>query len=245
MLQRNALDIPWCNAKNRLHSSDTHFYVVVAISFIEFLPTKVGDGIIMDYHHSIGLKISKMQDKSWLTLCWFSFSWDSSGINSSIFAHKGLKYFHYGLMLLHSPVIIEDGRPYIVDALLMLISMMRQGACRLPFYLLCWPILPLWMDATMQPCDSWKGKTMNHCCSIDAHLWADLRDLLTVIGCSTIVQKMHTVFIGRQYTICMNYHLNQRSSRHLSFWATYIEVICMMNGVGPSHFSTFGWQFIA
>jgi hypothetical protein len=148
-------------------------------------------------------------------------------------------------MWLHSLVVIEDVRPYIFDALLTLISLMGWGACPLPVCCLWRPIHPHWMNATIQPCDCWMSKTITHCCSVDAHLWAHLWDLLIIIGCSTIVQNRHTVFIGSQYTSCMYYHLNERSSRHLRFWATSIPVICMMYGIGPSHFSTFGWQFTA
>ena len=148
-------------------------------------------------------------------------------------------------MPLHSPVIIQDVRQEIVDALLTLISMTGQGACGLPFYLLSRLKLLLWMDATMQPCDCWIGMTINYWCSIDAHFWTHLRDLLTVIGCSTISHKMHTAPIGSQYTVSMNWYLNPRSSRHLSFWATTIHGIYMINEVAASHFNAFGRQFTA
>jgi len=48
-------------------------------------------------------------------------------------------------------------------------------------------------------------KTINCWCSIDTHLWAHLRDIPTVIGYSTIGQKMHTVFISSQYTVSRYY----------------------------------------
>jgi len=56
-------------------------------------------------------------------------------------------------MPLHSPVIIQDVGPEIVDALLTLISIMGQYVCGFPFSLLSRPILLLWMDATVQPGD--------------------------------------------------------------------------------------------
>ena len=143
-------------------------------------------------------------------------------------------------MPLHSPVIIQDVRPEIVDALLTLISMMGQGACGLPFYLLSQPILLLWMDATMQLGDCSIGMTINRWPSVDAPIWAYLRDILTVIGCSTIVQKMHTASIGSQYTVSMYYDLNPRSLRHRSFWATTIHVIYMINDIAPVCFNAFG-----
>jgi hypothetical protein len=64
-------------------------------------------------------------------------------------------------MPLHSPVIIQDVRPEIVDALLTLISMTGQYACGLPFSLQSRKILLLWMGATMQPGDYKIDMTMN------------------------------------------------------------------------------------
>jgi len=64
-------------------------------------------------------------------------------------------------MTLHSPAIIEDVKPEIVGAPLMLISMTGQSACGLPFSLLSWPILLLWMDATLEAVDCWIDMTMN------------------------------------------------------------------------------------
>jgi len=148
-------------------------------------------------------------------------------------------------MPFHSPMIIHDATPEIVDTALTLIVMMGSGMCHLPFYLLKLPILLVWMDATMQRFDCWTGKTINRWHSIDAHLWAHLRDILTVIGCSTIVHTMHTVCFASQYTVSMYYHLNSESSTHLSFWATTIHIICMMNDVSPSCIGAFGRQFTA
>jgi len=56
-------------------------------------------------------------------------------------------------MPLHSPVIIQDIEPEIVDALLTLISITGEYAGGFPFSLLSRPILPLWMDATVLPGD--------------------------------------------------------------------------------------------
>jgi len=132
---------------------------------------------------------SIMQCQKSLTLHWRSFLGGSSDIVCRIFAYKGRQYYEYGWKPLHSTVIIQDVRPEIFDAPLTLISMMGQGACGFPFALLSLPILLLWMDATMQPGDCWMDMTINRWHSVDAHLWAHLRDILTVIGCSTIVQK--------------------------------------------------------
>jgi hypothetical protein len=148
-------------------------------------------------------------------------------------------------MPLHSPVIILDVRPENVDALLTLISMTGQGACGCPFYLLRRRILLFGSDGTIQLGDCWMGTIINCWCSVDAHLWAHLRDILTVIGSSTIVQKMHTVSIGSQYTVSIYSQLNPRSWRHFSFWATTIHGIYMINNIALSYFNAFGRQFMA
>ena len=57
-----------------------------------------------------------------------------------IFAHKGGQYCHYGLILSHSLVIIQDARPEIGDAPLTLISRMGQRPCCLPFHIESRPI---------------------------------------------------------------------------------------------------------
>jgi hypothetical protein len=149
-------------------------------------------------------EFSMMQWQKSLTLRWCSFlGGSSSNIVCSIFAHNGCQYYYYGSMPFHSPVIIQDVRPEIIVASLTLIAMTRQCACGLPFSLLSRPILLLWMDATMQPGDCWIDITIKRWSSIDAHVWDFLRDLPTVVGCSTIVQKMHTATIGSQYTVSM------------------------------------------
>jgi hypothetical protein len=126
-------------------------------------------------------EISMMQrPKSW-TLHWHSFLGVGSDIVCSIFAHKGRKYYYYGLMPLHSPVIIEDVRPEILDAPLMLISMMGHCVCGLPFSLLRRPILLLWTDVTMQPGDSWMDLTTNGWLSVDAHFYDEAMYVLLAI----------------------------------------------------------------
>jgi len=75
------------------------------------------------------------------------------------FAHNGGQYSHYGLMLSRSPVTIQDARPKIGDAPLMLTSPMGQRACRFPFYIESRPITSVWIDVTMQPFDCRKDQT--------------------------------------------------------------------------------------
>jgi hypothetical protein len=76
-----------------------------------------------------------------------------------IFAQKGSQYCHYGLMLSRSLVIIQDARPELGVAPLMLISRMGQRACRLPFHIESRPITRLWIYVTMQPFDCQEDQT--------------------------------------------------------------------------------------
>jgi hypothetical protein len=39
-----------------------------------------------------------------------------SDIVTNIFAYKGSEYNNYGVVQLHRPLIVEDGRPNIIDA---------------------------------------------------------------------------------------------------------------------------------
>jgi len=148
-------------------------------------------------------------------------------------------------MPLHSSVIIQDARPQIVGAPLTLISMMGQEACRLPCYIIRRPLLPLWMDVTMQLFDCWIGMTVNHSHFVNPHLRAHCRHRLTVIGCSTIVHKMRIIFIASEYTVSTYYHSHPKALTPLSFWASTIHIIRMMNVVGPSLVSDFGREFLA
>jgi len=76
-----------------------------------------------------------MQEQKSFTLRWRSFLGGGSDIVAGLYAHKGSEHCDYGLILSRSPVIIQDARPEIRDAPLMLISTMGQPACGLPLYL--------------------------------------------------------------------------------------------------------------
>jgi hypothetical protein len=95
----------------------------------------------------------------------------------------------------------------------------------------------------MQPFDCLMGKTIHHWRSVDIHLRAHLRDILTVIGCAPFVHKIHMVCIGGQYTASAYYHLHWKASRPLRFRATTIQSIRMMNELDPSWFSICDQQF--
>jgi len=140
-------------------------------------------------------------DYKWLTLRWGSFLWRGNLRVACHFPYKAGQYFFFEWMRLCSCVIADWIWLWIFEALLMLISMKGQCGCCLQFSLLSRPILLFWMDATMQTGDCWIDMTINCWRSVDTHLLAYLRALLKVIGCSRIVQKMHTASIGSQYTV--------------------------------------------
>jgi len=182
-----------------------------------------------------------MEDQTLLTLCGGSFLGGSNNIVTSIFTHKGSQYSNYGLLLLHSPVIIKDARPKIIDAPLTLSSRMGHRPCWFPFYLQSRPILPLSKNVTMQPSDCGKRKTRNCWRSIDAHL----NDILIFIGCSTITRKMHIVIIDSQYIVSIYNYSHPKASSPLCFWATTTHDIWGMNDVASSCYSPFGQQLTA
>jgi len=62
-----------------------------------------------------------MQDQKSVTLHGRSVFGGGSNIVTSIFGHKGGQYFDYWLMLVHSPLNIQDASPKIVHAPLTLI----------------------------------------------------------------------------------------------------------------------------
>ena len=126
-----------------------------------------------------------MQEQQSLTLHWCSFVKDSSNVVTSVFGCKGGQYFDHVSQRPSLLLNIRLTRPKIIDASLMLISRSGQQWSHLPYYLYKRPIQWLWMDVTMLPFDCWKCRTKNHWRSDDAHL----NDILTVIGCYTIVSK--------------------------------------------------------
>jgi len=94
---------------------DTHFQEVVVISSLAFLPIKAANIMIMRVCRCTALELSKMHDQELLTLHWHSFLGGSSNIATSIVAYNGSQYYDYGSMPLHSPWIIPNAWPKIVD----------------------------------------------------------------------------------------------------------------------------------
>jgi len=111
---------PTCKPKNLWCSIDAHCQEVVGILSLAFWPIKAANIMILDICSCTALELSKRHDQKSLTLRWSSFSGGTSVLDTSIFAYKGGQYYHYGSMPLHSPWIMQDARPIIVDALLTL-----------------------------------------------------------------------------------------------------------------------------
>ena len=93
----------------------------------------------------------------------------------------------------------------------------------------------------MQPVDCQTCKIKHRWRSIGSHL----KDLLTVLECSTIVRRMHIAIIDSQYIDSVYNHLHPKASGCLCFWATSIHIVWAMNEVGPSRVSPFGQWFTA
>jgi len=84
------------------------------------------DIMIMELCLCTALEFSKMQDQILLMLHWHSFSGGGSNIVAVLCAYQDGQYCDYGVILLCSPVIIQDARPEISDAPLTLIARMGQ-----------------------------------------------------------------------------------------------------------------------
>jgi len=110
----------------------------------------------------------KMQNRTFLTPCWHSFSWWGDIYVMRCFGWKGCHYLIYKLLPHSNTLIGQDAKPKIVDAPLTFIFIMQQGVWR---YRLCpwrWPILHLWMFTTNQQSHYPKRKTKNRWRSINA-----------------------------------------------------------------------------
>jgi hypothetical protein len=109
--------------------------------------------MIMGVCHCRVLELSKMKEQKSLPHGWRSFLGGGRDIFACLCVHQGGQYFDYSLTLLSSPVIVQDARPEISNALLTVISRMGQQAYRLPFYIWIQPVTPIWIEVTIQPVD--------------------------------------------------------------------------------------------
>ena len=105
-----------------------------------------------------------------LMLGWRSCSWWGRQRVASSVAYNGGQYPIYDCLQPIATQITRDARPTIVDALLMLIFRMGQGACCSLFCPSRRPIPHLWMAATNCHSENVGCKTNNHGRIIEAHL---------------------------------------------------------------------------
>jgi hypothetical protein len=59
-----------------------------------------------------------------------------SNVASNPFAYRGSKYNDYGVVQLHRPLIVNDGRQNIIEALMMVIFWEVTAICTLPYLLI-------------------------------------------------------------------------------------------------------------
>jgi len=80
---------------------------------------------------------------------------------------------------------------------------------------------------------------------VDAQLTLNLMIYWQSVGAQQLYVKMHIVVIGSQWIISMYKHLHPNASKPLNFWSSTWHIIWVINDVGPSHSSAFGWQLTA
>jgi hypothetical protein len=141
--------------------------------------------LIMGTCHSRGLVFYMLQHPKSLTLCWQSVDavwmlcWQSvdaqltlilrcSSIDAHDITYKGCQYSDYGYMPYHSPWIIQDVTPKIVDALLTLIFRLGMRPCHFLFCPSRLPICWLWIPASKCHPNGLTYKTRNCWHSVDA-----------------------------------------------------------------------------
>ena len=114
----------------------------VAGMSLAYLPREAANSSLIEVcNHELRI-LPKMRDLESVTLIWRSLSWWGRLRVASAFASKGGEYLSHDYLQPMPALITQDARPKIVDALLMLISSMGQGALvyifwsqRRPFYL--------------------------------------------------------------------------------------------------------------
>jgi len=158
--------------------------------------------------HSIALGLYKMQHPKLLTLCWRSFSqWGCDHVGFS-FAHKSCWYVYYRYMPEHSPWILHDATPKIVDALLTLCWCSVHA-----LLMLCWRSV----DALLTL--YWR--------SVDALLklcWRSFSDDATSKLMLLPIKAAKTFIMGKSHSIALGLHKMQHLKsltlcwRSLSQW---------------------------
>jgi len=95
---------------------------------LAYLPSEAAIFSLIEVCNQALHRLAKLWDVKSLTLIWCSFSRCSRERVASAFAYKGGQYLSYDYLQPMPALVTQDARPKIVDALLTLISRIRQGA---------------------------------------------------------------------------------------------------------------------
>jgi len=126
---------------------------------------------ITHYNDQDSNQLPDLQYQKLLILCWRSFSESGRERVAFSFANIGNLYHIYEYLQPITTQINHDAKPKIIDALLMLIFNMGQGACRFLFCIWMQPIPHFWMYAFNSHSDYKRCKTKNRWHSFDSHFW--------------------------------------------------------------------------
>jgi len=119
-----------------------------------FWTNKAVNGWVISSNIHVMPWLSNMQTLRFLTLRWRTFTWWGNEDMVRCFGWKRCHYMVYKLLTQSDSYITQDARPKIVDALLMFISRMAQGACRCCFGSSRQPLPDLRMSATNRHLDN-------------------------------------------------------------------------------------------
>jgi len=162
------------------HSIDPPIHDGVLKISYTVMPEKATITSYMNFCRNGALRLPKLHDQSSFTLHWRTFSgWGMERV-TVVFAFKGGQYLIYGCLQPVTTYITLDAKPKIIDAALMLIFRIGQGACRCCFGLERQPRHHLWTSTTSRNLDYPRCKAKDCWCSMDAHFqnWAGSMSLL-------------------------------------------------------------------
>jgi hypothetical protein len=141
------------------------------------LPRKVARWSIMVWCGATAPSLSKRQGRNSYTLHWRSYFGHSYNGVPRI-DYKGARWFDYGVMSWHSPLIITVARPKIIDSPLTHIFMIFWRCYCYNFWLRGRLIVRLWVNIATQVSDFPRCKAISHWRCINAH-FKDIVPLLS------------------------------------------------------------------
>jgi hypothetical protein len=154
---------------NHWHSVDAQSHDGAGSVSLSLLSVKTANTSYMTVYILLPPRLSKIHDQELLTICWCSLLWWGREIFTFSFANEGSQYYVYDSLQPVAPKVIPDTWPWMVDAPLTLIVMMRQGVFHILFCLWRQPILRCWLSATFRPPGYPRYVAKNCWRSIDAH----------------------------------------------------------------------------